>query len=1116
MKRSLSSRRDSSSTEQRGRKRQKLEKSYSTREIPWKEQRALGGAFSFVGKGAWPVLRITAERKSGKRTQYLIQWRPHPRTHEEFKPEWIFSDNVDDDSIAEWEKVKEQREEHSARQEELLVAPRARRHPALPDSSADDISGTGPERDASRSPPSLLSGSSASGLDVLETQYPEEHLRVNLPSLPQDKAEYETVQSTQVESSSPYTQVPLSSNQSQLLSSTNHSQQSLHPTNSLATAVADSQSLASQPIVIESSSKTFSPRQSPRSSLGQFVASIFESVQSSYPVNLITQLPHSQHTSSHQGSQTATSPVVPRGRFTRLASPFQDTPISQPTAPSKSRPTSSKSHNDQTMSTNELGASRPETTDHYIKSPLANSINHDDLIADEPLFHDGNQDVLVVAPGEISIPLMIHESIEEEPQSSTDTSNLLDSKANSSQESLNNEREIETVDGVMIPALPIFGPCEHAVALPAEGRVKSIYDEIIKLKKRAILRFIRRKGSPGTSEISSKKTLERNEMQEMLSRLNDTTTHMDLGLPNTQDPLTQNPEQNAAHAEYAGSKFTFLGYLIDQLKTQNCSIAIFAQGGTLQDLLEEYLIMKGVLYRRWDGAVQRQSVTDLDCFSVDLLSTEGDESAVLPRRPALILAFDISFMITDPQVQALYQQFDRELPIIHLLVTNSSEHVERCVPVSFTSNIRLKVVVRTTYLAAPNLGGDITYVPDPSDQPTGRPMDMSDLQRAVRKSPARRLNLIADIVANHAISGELNHKWSLGGMPELKLVPLDSPPRVSRAASRTPQPLNTRTQTPASRATTPVTRKRLLEVEGDERGKRQRLTPVHDSMPGSDVTPNSVEELREARKQIAQLISDLSNAGNALTIAEKARTTAETKAQEWRDELAEVLRRYEIGRNKRKEIYKENKELQITLTNMKARDEVTRTEKALLRQQLTDSKAELVQARNDLKTAGVDVAELEEARALARDAAAKTLSLEKSLKTTKSDFDFTRSQYQDASKRAVDLASEIKELQEQVEHYKLAADDTKRSLKAMNYKASINKAMETAELAGLEVKSRDTVIKRLQEENAMLKSRRGVQTRGSSIQPAGSPAPRSRQASPAPGHLTVPTGSRTSLLRNER
>lgn len=435
---------------------------------------------------------------------------------------------------------------------------------------------------------------------------------------------------------------------------------------------------------------------------------------------------------------------------------------------------------------------------------------------------DDASDLVLQAQGyNATLPsLPIQQSIENEAGSSTEDQTSLDSKASSSQQSLDNERIVPQVDGLVLPTHPVLGQSEYTLALPAEGKVQSTYADTIKSKRKAILRFVHRRESIGSANGSTNKTVERNEMIELIQRLHDTTTHLDLGLPDFSTQYSTRSEEHAAYADYAGSKFAFLGHLVDIFKRTSCSIAILTQSGTIQDLLEDYLGMKQVQVKRADRSPSSgyQSPTSANTsFTVDLVSTTSVRPIELTGRPVLILAFDSTFDPQDQRLKDLRERYAMSpgllVPVIHLLVTNSSEHVDRCLPKSMPSPQRLKLLVRATYQARTNLGGMPTYVPDPSDEPINRPMDLSDLQRAVRKSPDRKLSMMASILARAALSPDFDSNWTLGNMPELQLDELeDASPKLSKetTAATTPKDGPIRSRTPLSRADTPSGRKRLL------------------------------------------------------------------------------------------------------------------------------------------------------------------------------------------------------------------------------------------------------------------------------------------------------------------
>ena len=898
---------------------------YSTRDIPWEEQRGLGKKFVEAGRGNWPVRKIVAEQTNAGKLQYQIEWEPHPGTGEEFEPVWLPVSDVGSGLKEEWK--NRERQPGRAKGSAATTARKPRTRRIIPDSSGTTIEDTGPQSDAPLSPPSLGSDSSLSGPEISETQEPSAHspLKVKLPPLPTDKADYETWRNSQTSPSTPNFSSPdnrlvIASSQTQpLFSKSSH--QSTSPSSRLGIGhVNNSQPRASSSQIIETSPRGSSARSKPLSNLGRFVEAAGDTPRvgqtiSSQGLQFLTQLPYPN---DFLTSTPNTSQVSYQGKGTRrsgrLSSPFEETPskerlleiadasIPRPLKRKARAKSPSSNDNSDIYCTPESTSNMADGTDEvHLSSTLSTrsaSALLDRMAYDEPSSNDqlrnpasnSNQDAFA---DPLIGPLTIHASIEEEPQPFTDSSQIMGSKGNSSQESLNSQREIETVDGIMIPVRPILGPNEFAISLPAEGKVKSAYDEVIALKRKAIERFIERKGAPGLSDISSKKTIERHEMQEMICRLNDTVTHTDLGLPMAQTQYEISAEQNAAYAEYAGSKFVMLGYIIDQLKVHGLSLVVFAQGGSLLNLLEQYVKMKQVTTHRHDGPKTNGDDYAEQGTTIHLFPTQVESMVSLSSKPSFMIAFDVSFTTSDQQVQYIRAQHGDDLPIIHFLVANTSEHVERCVPSTLTSNIRLKVVVRTTYAAYPNIGGEISYIPHDSDQPAdGRQMDMGDLQRAVRKSPARKMSLIADVLVNLVQSGDFSGNWTLGGMPELKLEGIDTPSKVSRAASRTPQPRNARTQTPVSRAATPSGRKRLLDVDGDNGSKRQRLTPVRDTVPSSQAVS---EELLNARSNIAQLTSELSAIRESLSVAERNLSDAELKAEDWKEShagLSMVVEKY--------------------------------------------------------------------------------------------------------------------------------------------------------------------------------------------------------------------------------
>ncbi|KAL6243617.1 hypothetical protein RBB50_009610 [Rhinocladiella similis] len=738
-----------------------------------------------------------------------------------------------------------------------------------------------------------------------------------------------------------------------------------------------------------------------------------------------------------------------------------------------------------------------------------------------------------VALGGSALP--IQKSIEEEPQSSSGEHSSVESKASSSQQSVKNERDIAQVDGLVVPTLPILGPDEYAIPLMAEGKVQSVYFDIIKSKMKPILKFLNRHESVGSANDSPTSTQERIEMTELLQQLSYTVTHMDLGLLGTSTQYSIQSEADAAYANYAGSKFSLLGHLVDMLARVQCSIVVMSQAGPVQDLIEQYLKLKHIDVRRQDRAdtssLSGPQRTQNE-FQVELVTTFWTGQLNFAMKPIFMIAFDASFDSQDPQVMRIRQNFSpspqRLLPVVHFIVSNSSEHVDRCLPKDMPSSLRLKLLVRATCQAQPNLGGIPAYVPTASDEPEGRDMDMADLQRGIRKTQERKLAMYAHMITRASMSQDWTSNW-ISQMPPLQLTDMDLVWSSSSGAptmAATPQePI--RSRTPASRVGTPSVKKRILDVDNVLPAliKRQRLTPLLDSTEVVIKTEPD-NQLQQMHELVNKLQADLQSEREARQKAEEEKTRKQEQLEKWMEDHANLQRRYEKRMTKCHELDSSTKKLQRIIDNSKSRYDRTAEDNVSLKRKVTELQAELTTVREEMKAGGGDAAALEVARGEARGHQAKTAYLEKSLENTRKDFEFTRTQYQAASNKAAELAAQNQELETKVAELAHRAGDEKRRLKELNYAHSLEEHIAKIQELELGGRSREVRLRKLEEENRQLKRSRGVQTRGSSVQPPGSPNPdapgrgaRSRQASPAAGLFSnahhAAGSNRGSLLRHQ-
>lgn len=293
-------------------------------------------------------------------------------------------------------------------------------------------------------------------------------------------------------------------------------------------------------------------------------------------------------------------------------------------------------------------------------------------------------------------------------------------------------------------------------------------------------------------------------MRCLINRLNDTTTHLDLGLDGPGPQYTDSSVNEATWTYYASSKFAFVYHLIESLRYRDCCIAIVAKEGLTLDLLEKYMKANHVNYRRPPGfdAVSTYRIEgSVGQIRVDLIASGSDFERSITQRPALIMAFDSSFDSHDTQLRRIREEYGSDgslVPIIYPMIINSAEHVDLCIPKSMPSPQRFQMVVQTTFRARDSLGGDPVIItsPPPSDSPSS----MINAFVALKKSLGKRFNLIAEAVAHAALSDDFDSNWVIPP-PALELEPLSDPSSGLNTA---------RSTSPKSRAGTPSVPKRLL------------------------------------------------------------------------------------------------------------------------------------------------------------------------------------------------------------------------------------------------------------------------------------------------------------------
>lgn len=244
--------------------------------------------------------------------------------------------------------------------------------------------------------------------------------------------------------------------------------------------------------------------------------------------------------------------------------------------------------------------------------------------------------------------------------------------------------------------------------------------------------------------------------------------------------------EEATWAELSSPKFKFLGYFFEAARDQKERIVIMAREGQTLNILETYLKGRSVNYCRFG----RRTMTHSDFnvhpspLEVWLLPTGSDLGRRIVGKCVMIIAFDSSFSVQDQIVDDLrsaVEGSEQFTPVIYPLVTNSAEHLGRCLPDSLRGLERLKILVRCAF--------DLRR-------------DLGQLDEEDGFSPWAA----AGAIANMLDIGDIEGNWRIPPIEELDLDGLEAEMFASESQSQT------ESVSPA-RVSTPADRKRLLVSE---------------------------------------------------------------------------------------------------------------------------------------------------------------------------------------------------------------------------------------------------------------------------------------------------------------
>ncbi|KAJ5223722.1 hypothetical protein N7468_008264 [Penicillium chermesinum] len=454
-----------------------------------------------------------------------------------------------------------------------------------------------------------------------------------------------------------------------------------------------------------------------------------------------------------------------------------------------------------------------------------------------------------------------------------------------------------------------LGPGEFAVTLPMDSRIKDDYERVLMKANPTIRDFLATFNVPSDDPDHERASLQ-SKVQDIISRLNNVSTHPDLNTSPHMASVIPEFEKEASWAEYSSTKFFFLGHLIDIASTRDLHLVIAAQNERKQNIVERYLLGKGFAYTRpreeMGGAVEVSLVKDNLSFGVHSTDSVRD----LYKAPSAILVLDSTFNPKAPSVEYIRTTYTRNgglLPVIWLLISNACEHIQRCLP-DTSEPEQLRFLLHYTARLHHDVG------------------DLQDDALGIHESAEEILSYLVDplVVAWPLPMIEPLH----GGFDMEDSTPPSSEESHLAAPKRS---------LPEDDEDDPTAKRARLQTQGSLRSPK-KFTPR--SLP-EGLDPNQLMQLRSAAAEAEKL---------------KAQMQAMEKA------LGILQHRYETRTSVLHQIRRERDNLIESKASNEQRVEKFKEDNAKLKADRARLETELSQAREEIKHGGGTLAQLEAAR----------------------------------------------------------------------------------------------------------------------------------------------------------
>ena len=261
-------------------------------------------------------------------------------------------------------------------------------------------------------------------------------------------------------------------------------------------------------------------------------------------------------------------------------------------------------------------------------------------------------------------------------------------------------------------------------------------------------------------------------------------------------------------------------------------------------------------------------------------------------------------------------------------------------------------------------------------------------------------------------------------------------------------------------------------------------------MKGQTQDANAEGRSEQEGKSNADLMQEMNALRSALHESQERQKKTEAS-------LASLQHRYE---KRHIQLHKTRQDLDAALeTAKKSESRIEKQKDEIMK--LKDEKAslmkELEEARNTIKEGGGTSAELEKIQEELRKLTSENEKLQRTVNQERSQAEYTRQQYQNASSSAAQSALELRQREEEVEDLKTKASDEARRLKKLRSKNDSKADLARIEELEATLASRDQLLEKKEEELAEMRKNRHS-TRATSLQPRSPKWGPTRPDSPGP------------------